>query len=147
MDERVAREIEGGSPPDVAKRWVSALALGGNTEADAWGLIRDRDCSRHGTAFDVVDLRSLPGRTFRDAWRRGHNGGPITIDLKSARAIRFRRIRAAIDRHNARAAAELYGPDPIMPRWGSIRDALNTAESVVAIECVGFELNLHGGRA
>jgi len=142
VDALIEREIARGAQPDMAKRWITALAFGGGTEAEAWGLIRDRDCAPHGSAFEAIDPHGLPSRTFRDAWRRGHNGGPIAIDLKAAKSIQFKRIKAAVDRHNARAESEMYGPGLITPRWGSIRDALHNAQCIEAIARVGIDLNL-----
>lgn len=77
----------------AVRRFIHALHDGGCTTAEAFAIIRDRDCAHLGTGFEVWDVADLPNGWFRDAWVRSHNGGPIGIDLNKARKIQMRRIQ------------------------------------------------------
>jgi hypothetical protein len=98
---QIERNIAEGRDPDASRRFVMALAFGGLTQAEAFEVIRDRDCKHLGTAHEAWDLEDLPrDRWFRDAWTRSHNGGPIGIDLEAARGVQWRHIeRAVAERH------------------------------------------------
>lgn len=73
----------------LADRRVRALQQGGLSEAEAVALIRDCDAPDFSTAREIVDVAEIPtDRTYRAAWRRSPNGGPIVIDQEAARAIR-----------------------------------------------------------
>ena len=64
------------------------MLFGGCTTAEAYGIIRDRDCSHLGTGCELWDASDLPtDRRYRNAWRRSHNGGPIYIDDRAAMLI------------------------------------------------------------
>lgn len=72
----------------AAARFVRAMQFGGLTTAEAYGVMRDRFCAHLGTGCELWDTEDVPtDRTYRDAWRRSHNGGPIVIDERKARAI------------------------------------------------------------
>lgn len=94
--EQIERNIADGVPADVAMRFCRALAFGGVSEAEAFALIRDRDC-RLGSAHELIDPDSLPDRWFRDAWRRSHNGGPISLDMETCREVQWRHVQSIID--------------------------------------------------
>ena len=65
----------------LAQRWINALHLGGLSEREAVALIIEKDAPAWSTAHEIVNVSDLPqDRTYRDAWRRSHNGGPIYID-------------------------------------------------------------------
>jgi hypothetical protein len=103
-DDQIARMTARGVREEVAARYVKAMQFGGCTTAEALEIIRDRDCSPHGYAIELCD--DLPGdRWFRDAWRRSHNGGPVSIDLNFAKPIQWRKAIAAVERENKRRAA------------------------------------------
>jgi hypothetical protein len=88
VDIQIERQIAAGIHADAAARFARALAFGGCTEAEALAIVRDRDCAHKGTGIELWDVDDVPSdRTYRDAWRRSHNGGPIIIDEKAARAI------------------------------------------------------------
>lgn len=110
---QLERNIANGVDPVHARRFVYAVAFGGVTEREAWGIIRDRDCLHMGTQHEIVDAADLPRRWFRDAWTRGHNGGPIGVDMTKARLVQAQKIRAAIDKENTRRRFNLFGADPI----------------------------------
>lgn len=96
FDEQVRRQVEGGIPERTAVAWLNALQYGGKTEAEVWGLIRDRNCiNPSGTAHELIEFADLPDRWFRNAWRRSPNGGPIYIDLERARDVQWKRIKKA----------------------------------------------------
>lgn len=92
---QIERQIARGIRPDVARRYARAVTGGGCTTAEALEIIRDRDCY-NGVAHELWDASDIPGdRWFRDAWRRSHNGGPISIDLEKARPIQWRNLWTA----------------------------------------------------
>lgn len=64
-----------------AVRFVRAMQFGGLTTAEAYGVMRDRFCAHLGTGCELWAVEDVPtDRTYRDAWRRSHNGGPIWLD-------------------------------------------------------------------
>lgn len=71
----------------LAWRWVDALDRGGLSEREALALIIEKDAPAWSTAHEIIDVSELPERTYRDAWTRSANGGPIVIDETKARAI------------------------------------------------------------
>lgn len=109
IDEQIRRQIGDGIDPDHARRFANAVAFGGCSEAEAWGIIRDRDCARRGTLHDLIDPSDLPDRWFRDAWRRSSNGGPPSVDLKKAQVIQWRKLVDAVSRENKRREFDLFG--------------------------------------
>ncbi len=92
LAEQEERQIAAGHPAHAVRRHIHAMTFGGLTTAEALELIRDRDCAVFGTAADLIDIEDVRDRWFRNAWRRSRNGGPISIDLKAARRIQYRRI-------------------------------------------------------
>jgi hypothetical protein len=110
---QIDRQIADGIDPDHARRFAHAVAFGGCTEAEAWDILRDRDCARHGYHHDVMQLVDLPDRWFRDAWARGHNGGPVYVDLGKARPIQWQKIVSAIHVENAKRELDLFGKAPV----------------------------------
>ena len=140
VDTQIERQIAGGHLPDAAARFARALAFGGLTESEALCVIKDRDCGHLGTAHDVVDASDLPDRWFRDAWRRSHNGGPISINIDAARGIQFKRLRKAVDTENKRRSDDLYAyVDPIIPDWGVIAGRIKKANDVDDLRRVWIE--------
>jgi hypothetical protein len=90
--------------PDVSPDLREALARarfavlngGGLSEREAVELIAACDAPAFSTAREIVDVSEIPSdRTYREAWRRSPNGGPIWIDQDAARAIRDAAGRAA----------------------------------------------------
>ena len=72
----------------AAVRFVRAMQFGGLTAAEAYGVMRDRFCAHLGTGCELWDTADVPrDRTYRDAWRRSANGGPIIIDECKATEI------------------------------------------------------------
>jgi hypothetical protein len=95
-------EIAAGQPEWLAWRYIEALAFGGCTTAEAFEIIRDRDCVPFGTGFEIWDLDDIPGdRWFRDAWRRSRNGGPIYVDMAFARKIHMKRLQSVANQRHA----------------------------------------------
>lgn len=110
---QIERQIQAGIDPDHARRFAHAVAFGGCSEAETWEIIRDRDCARHGTLHELIDVADLPDRWFRDAWRRSSNGGPPSVDLEKARPIQWKRLLDAVSQENKRREFDLFGPAPI----------------------------------
>lgn len=130
LAEQIERAVAAGHHESAARRFVYALDRGGCTTAEAFEIIRDRDCAHLGTAHELVSNTDLPSRYFRDAWCRGHNGGPIDIDLTAARRIQLTYLRRAEALENARRRES---PDfidqPLELNWGPVRDRLRAAET------------------
>lgn len=131
VDSQVERGLAIGRKEWAVRRYVRAMQDGGCTTAEAYEIIRDRDCAHLGSGFELWSADGLPDRWFRDAWRRSHNGGPITIDINAARTIQFRKIKAAADRENRRRTAEIDLFDcPLTLPLGALRDRIRRADSV-----------------
>ena len=135
---QIERLIEAGHRPDAARRYANAVTFGGCSTAEAFDIIRDRDCGHLGTAHELWDVADVPtDRWFRNAWRRSHNGGPIEVSLKQAKPIQFQRIKAAIDKENKRRSAEIDLFDqPVVVDWGRIRDQIKAAEDLATLRRV-----------
>lgn len=138
IERRVDAFIAEGIAPDVAKRFVHAMHFGGCTTAEALALVRDKDCAPHGTAIELWDLDDIPkDRWFRDAWRRSHNGGPISINLKLAKPIQFRNIRLAAEAVATQRKTDLELFDtPLELDWGKIRDRIHAARDDIDLRRV-----------
>lgn len=137
MDAQIERQIARGILPDVARRYAHAMQFGGCTTAEALEIIRDRDCAPRGSAIDLWDFDDIPAdRWFRDAWRRSHNGGPISIDLKLAKPIQWKRARAAIDQENKRRADSLELLSPIEVDWWRFRGRILDASDEVDLRLI-----------
>lgn len=82
-------DLDGARRIRLATRRIEALNEGGLSEREALELIADCDAPAFSTAREIVDVAEIPtDRTYRAAWRRSANGGPIVIDQDAARAIR-----------------------------------------------------------
>lgn len=76
---QVSRQIVRGVPANAAYRYARTMMTGGVSRREAIEIIAARDC--RGSAIEIVDVAEIPDdRTYRDAWRRSQNGGPIWID-------------------------------------------------------------------
>lgn len=102
FDEQVRRQVASGIPEHAAVAWIEAMQYGGKTDAETWGVIRDRTHNPTGYAHELMEFAELPSRRFRNAWVRGHNGGPPTVSLHKARPIQWRKIVDAKDIENQR---------------------------------------------
>jgi hypothetical protein len=112
MESQIDSLIGHGIHKDAAWRYARALQFGGCTTAEAMEIIRDKACGHLGFGFELCDLDYIPeDRWFRDAWKRSHNGGPISIDLVKAKPIHFSRVISAIELENKRRKKDLdlYG--------------------------------------
>lgn len=133
VETQIELQIAAGIRPDVARRFVHAMTFGGCTTAEALEIIRDRDC-RDGYAVELRDAGELPDRWFRDAWRRSHNGGPISIDIKLARPIQWKKMRSAVERENRRRADEFEcSLRFIEVDWNVIRERIKAAPDEIAL--------------
>lgn len=123
MEIQIERQIARGIRPDDARRYAMAMQFGGCTTAEALEIIRDRDCAPHGTAIELWDLDDVPNdRWFRDAWRRSPNGGPISIDIKLAKPIQFRKAHDFVEHENRRRAKDFDLPGQIDVDWLKFRE-------------------------
>ena len=101
---QIERQIARGVQADAARRYVKAMQCGGLTTAEAYAVIRDRDCSHLGYHIELMDYEELPDRWFRNAWKRSQNGGPVGIDLTHARTLQWQYIVTAVGEENERRA-------------------------------------------
>lgn len=127
---QIELQIQGGVDPDAAKRFAYAVQFGGLTTAEVYEVIRDRDCARHGKDHELINPIELPDRWFRDAWTRGHNGGPVWVNLERARVIQRAKIDTAVGRENSRRRGlrkQLYKLDELAIGAG-IRNARDDEE-------------------
>lgn len=138
LDAQIARQEADGIATDVAHRFAHGLAFGGLTSAEAWAVIRDRDC-RHGVAHEMVTIDALPDRWFRNAWRRSHNGGPVRIDLEAARDIQWGYVRAGIDRATAAAKADWRRLRESQPDLAKLAGEIERADDIDDLRRVGAE--------
>ena len=86
---QVWQQVQDGISEHAAVKFMRAMQFGGCTEAEAYGVIRDRDCAHLGTACELwhVDDVAKLDRRYRDCWRRSSNGGPIYIDEYKAQQL------------------------------------------------------------
>jgi hypothetical protein len=129
LETQIERTIAEGRNPDIARRFVHGLAFGGLSSAEAFEVIRDRDCGHLGTAHETCHAQDLPDRWFRDAWIRSHNGGPIRISLPQAKRIHWARISQAIKAANDAAEADLDA-QPLVIDAAQIKSAIRKASDV-----------------
>lgn len=113
MDVQIERKIKDGISPEHATRYAKALTFGGVSEAEAWGIIKDHDCARHGFNHDLIDTDELPDAYWWDAWRRSDNGGPVYVDMMKAQVIQWHNIVVAVEEENKKRSRDLYGKKPI----------------------------------
>ena len=137
LDRQIAKQSEE-CGEWAAVRFVRGMQFGGLSSAEAYALIRDRFCGYLGTGHELWNVADIPtDRWFRDAWIRGHNGGPIDVSLRKARVIQFRRITDAVDQENARRRTDINLFDrPIQPDWSEMRDAIRRADDVAELRHV-----------
>lgn len=125
---QIERQIARGVNPDAARRYARAAMFGGCTTAEALEIIRDRDCAHLGTAIELWDVADIPrDRWFRDAWRRSHNGGPISVNLNLAKPIQFKRAKLAVERENKRRADEFAKLPAVEVDWDAFRSKVSNA--------------------
>jgi hypothetical protein len=127
IETQIERQIRDGVDPNHARRFANAVAFGGCTEAEVWEIVRDRDCSRHGTLHELIDVSELPDRWFRDAWRRSSNGGPPSVDLEKAKPIQWRKILDAVSQENKKREFDLFGLPPIKLQRLTFQNAIRNA--------------------
>lgn len=128
--EQIDRQIADGRNADAVNRFAKALVTGGVTEAEAYDLIRDRDCGHIGTGHELWSADDFPDDWFFAAWRRSHNGGPIWVDIEKARSIQFERIVARCEHINSLRKRDLYRfNDPLVLNLGAIRDQIVATDS------------------
>ena len=98
LDRQIAEQSKCGVGEWAAARFVRAMQFGGLSTPEAYGVIRDRFCAHLGSGHELWHTEDVPtNRTYRDAWRRSRNGGPILIDEVKARSIDEARAWAAYE--------------------------------------------------
>ena len=127
VERQIERQIGSGISQDHARRFAHAVAFGGVTEPEAWEIIRDRDCARHGALHELIDSEELPDRWFRDAWSRSANGGPVSVNLTKAKPLQWRHIYRAIVEENKRRERDLFGKRALKLNKMTWQSAINNA--------------------
>jgi hypothetical protein len=96
---QIWEQVQSGIDEHAAYKFMRAMQFGGCTEAEAYGIIRDRDCAPHGVACELWHINDILklDRNYRDAWRRSSNGGPIYIDEYRAMEMDERRAWQAYE--------------------------------------------------
>lgn len=88
LERQIAAQAQDGVGEWAAARFVRAMQWGGLTTAEAYGIMRDRYCAHLGTGCELWNTEDVPlDRTYRNAWRRSANGGPILIDPRKAQEL------------------------------------------------------------
>jgi hypothetical protein len=125
LNNHIDEEINAGRSARFAMRYVHGLAFGGLTEAEAFEIIRERDCAPGGTGFEIWDLQDIPtDRWFRNAWCRSHNGGPVYISMPIARKLQLKKLQGLA----AERKIELQ-----LPRWRARIRRAATPEALKAV--------------
>lgn len=124
VEGQIDRAIASGYEAGFASRFVKALVLGGETDAGAMNLIRQRHLSRDSN-HRVHDRIKLD-RFFRDAWRQDGSTGALFIDLGIARQIFAKRL-IAIKAGCLRAFAEKTDVATLMGRRDEALEASHAA--------------------
>lgn len=95
---QIAEQAKNGVGERAARRFVMGMQNGGISVDEAYEIMRDRFAAHLGTGHEIWPTEDLPtDRTYRDAWRRSANGGPIIIDERTAQEIDERRAWLAYE--------------------------------------------------
>jgi hypothetical protein len=107
LERKIAEQAKNGVGERNARRFVEAMHRGGCSVDDACEMMRDRFAAHLGMGHEVWSTVDVPtDRTYRAAWRRSQNGGPIWLDepkvveIDEARALaayKALRVRENID--------------------------------------------------
>ncbi len=138
LEVQIERQIAAGHGPDASKRFAHAVQFGGKTTAEAYEIVRDRDCAHLGTAIELWDRSDVPtDRWYRNSWRRSHNGGPISIDLRRAKPIQFQHIQSAIARENRRRKDDINLFDmPVEVDLIAVREKIRAARNEIELRSI-----------
>ena len=102
IERQIAEQSKYGVGEWAAARFVRAMQFGGLSSAEAYGIMRDRFCAHLGTGCELWDVEDIPlDRTYRNAWRRSANGGPIVFDEEKVRQIQEARMWSEWEKRNA----------------------------------------------
>jgi hypothetical protein len=104
LDRQIAAQSADGVGEWAAARFVRAMQFGGCSTPEAYGIMRDRFCAHLGSGHELWDTADVPrDRTYRNAWRRSHNGGPILLDERKVRKLQEMRMWRAYEARQRRA--------------------------------------------
>lgn len=93
LELQIAEQATHGVGEHAARRFVEAMQEGGRSADEAYGIMLERFAAPLGTGHELWATEDLPtDRTYRDAWRRSANGGPILIDQRKVMEIDETRI-------------------------------------------------------
>ena len=136
-EQQIERAVADGRKPDAARRFVRAMVLGGCTTAEAYEIIRDRDCGHLGFNIELHDDSELPAnRWFRNAWSRSANGGPIVISLEKARPIQWQKVCEAVAAENKRREDSYELAMPLDMDWGRVRTEIARARDIETLRAI-----------
>jgi hypothetical protein len=138
MDIQIERQIARSVPKDAARRYARAIQFGGCTTAEALEILRDRDCF-NGFCHELWDASEIPNDWwFRDAWRRSHNGGPISVDLEKARPLQLRHIVNAVTEEKKRRSTDLSIRGSFEPDMDALKDKIKMAADETELRNIWF---------
>jgi hypothetical protein len=102
LERQIAEQSKYGVGEWAAARFVRAMQFGGLSTPEAYAVMRDRFCAHLGTGFELWDVEDVPtDRTYRNAWRRSRNGGPILLDERKVMGMDEAMAWAAYERRLA----------------------------------------------
>lgn len=103
LERQIAEQAKYGVGERAAARFVRAMQFGGLSSSEAYGIMRDRFCAHRGTGCELWNVEDIPSdRTYRDAWRRSANGGPILLDEKKVKALQEARMWEVWEKRSAK---------------------------------------------
>lgn len=144
VDEQIRRQVEEGRIYEHVVRFCNAIAFGGCSTAEAFDIIRGRDCGHVGHSFEKIQYDDLPeDRWFRNAWRLNHNGA-VRVDIELARPIQIERIENAINLyHQKRIMTAIRKPKAIKVNMANIKRYISKAVSVDRLRAIWPEELTH----
>jgi hypothetical protein len=132
---KTSHELQKGHPIIEEHAWnfIKAAQYGGCSEAEAWKVIADHDCTRFGHMIELQDTDNLPTRWFRNAWVRNHNGA-IAIDLEKAKPIQWDRLRIQLVQENTKREQSLFDLPKIKIPVNTFKSYIRNASSIDELE-------------
>ena len=115
LERQIAEQAKNGVGEWAARRFVMAMQDGGCTVEEAYGFMLERFAAHLGTGHELWATQDIPTDwTYRKAWRRSHNGGPIWLDERKVVEIDEARAWAAYETfHSSGPASQPHFPHSI----------------------------------
>lgn len=105
VERQIAAQAVNGVGERAARRFVMAMHRGGASVDEAYEIMLERFAAPLGAGHELWPTEDVPAdRTYRNAWRRSHNGGPIRLDQRKVMEIDEARAWTAYDTMRATGA-------------------------------------------